>query len=122
MAEDDKMILMSAVNEINSQIDCKSFDNAIQSLKNLQTDKHKPECIFLDLNMPFMHGFEFLQVIKATKELDHIPVIIYSTSSREAGKIKAKELGAADFLSKLTPVTKLKKKLSEVLSPICRHN
>lgn len=122
--EDDKIIFMSAVNEINSQIDCKSFDNAVHSLKNLQTVKHKPYCIFLDFNMPFMHVFEFLQliIIKATKELDHILVIIYSTSSREADKIKAKELGASDFLSKPTYFTELKEKLTDVLTVICRQN
>ena len=117
--EDDQMIFKSAINEISSQIDCKSFDNAINGLQSLQTDKDKPNCIFLDLNMPFMHGFEFLELIKTTKELDNIPVIIYSTSSREADKIKARELGAFNFLSKPTSFDELKDKITNILTTIC---
>ena len=118
--EDDKMIFMSVVNEINSQIACKSFDNAVNGLQSLKTDKNKPDCIFLDLNMPFMHGFEFLKLIKTTKELNNIPVIIYSTSSREADKLKAKELGASNYLCKPTSSTELKDKLTDVLTTVCK--
>ena len=118
--EDDKMIFMSVINEINRQIDCKSFDNPLNGLQSLQTNKNKPDCIFLDLNMPFMHGFEFLKLIKTSKELDNIPVIIYSTSSREADKLKAKELGASNFLCKPTFSTELKDKLTDVLTTACK--
>lgn len=116
--EDDQMIFTSVVNEINTEIDCKCYENAANSLQSLQINNNKPDCIFLDLNLPLMHGFEFLQLIKTSKELNDIPVIIYSTSSRESDKIKAKELGAANFLSKQTSFSDLKEKVSTLLTTV----
>src|SRR3954464_10206706 len=88
--EDDQLIFTSVINEINSSIDCRCVDNAINGLKTLHVNNnYKPDCIFLDLNLPLMHGFEFLKSIKTSSDLNTIPVIIYSTSSREADKIKA---------------------------------
>jgi DNA-binding response OmpR family regulator len=114
--EDDQVIFACAVNEINSQIECNCFDNAERSLQVLQTNHNqKPDYIFLDLNLPIMHGFEFLQLVKTSSELNAIPVIVYSTSSREADKIKARELGAINFLSKPTSFTELKNKISDLL-------
>jgi CheY-like chemotaxis protein len=37
-----------------------------------------PEIIFLDFNMPKVNGIECLKKIRAYKELDKIPVILYS--------------------------------------------
>lgn len=115
--EDDQLIFKTVVNEINTQIDCKCYDNAIHSIKTLQAESNqRPDCIFLDLNLPFMHGFEFLEIIKTSKEFNNIPVIIYSTSSRDSDMVKAKELGAVNFLSKPTSYKELKDKLTNLLT------
>jgi len=121
--EDDQMIFTSAINEINNGIKCSCFSNAVDSWKMLQmNNKPRPDCIFLDLNMPFMHGFEFLQLIKTSKELNSIPVIIYSTSSRESDKIKASELGAFNFLSKPNSFAELKNKIRDLLNSLCNKH
>ncbi len=113
------MIFMSAINEIDSGIECKCFDNAIEGWQGLQkNNRKKPDCIFLDLNMPLMHGFEFLKLIKTSEEFNGIPVIIYSTSSRDADKIKALELGAFNFLSKPTSFSEVKNKISNLLTNV----
>ncbi|MCW3079906.1 MAG: response regulator [Segetibacter sp.] len=121
--EDDRLIFTSVISEIDATIDCICFSTALNSLKTLQTkDTGKPDCIFLDLNLPLMHGFEFLKIIKTSKDLHDIPVIIYSTSSREADKIKAKELGASNFLSKPSSMRDLKEKVTELLTTVCCNN
>jgi CheY-like chemotaxis protein len=118
--KDDHLIFTTVVNDIDSDIEVKCFDDAEQTLETLETSNgDKPDCIFLDLNLPFMHGFEFLQLIKTSNQLNNIPVIIYSTSSREADKIKAKELGAQSFLSKPTSFIELKNKLTGLLIDVC---
>ena len=117
--EDDRMIFANVINEIDANINCRCFENALNSLQTLQTNNDKPDCIFLDLNLPMMHGFEFLEIIKTSKELNDIPVIIYSTSSREADKIKAKELGASNFLSKPSSFIELKNKVTNLLTTVC---
>lgn len=122
--EYDQMIFAHIINEIDTNINCKCFGNALNSLQTLQTNNaDKPACIFLDLNLPLMHGFEFLEIIKTSKELNDIPVIIYSTSSREADKIKAKELGASNFLSKPNSFIELKNSVTHLLTTVgCSDN
>jgi len=117
--EDDQMIFMSAVSDISAHIDCKCFGSAEQGLEALRTnDQQRPHCIFLDLNLPFMNGFEFLKLVKNSPGLDSIPIIIYSTSSRDTDRLKAMELGALNFFSKPTSFSEIKEGISEHLMSI----
>lgn len=65
--------------------------NGFEGMKAITT--HKPELIFLDIQMPKLTGFEMLEL------LDEKPVIIFSTAYDEYA-IKAFELSAADYLLK----------------------
>lgn len=60
----------------------------------------KPDVILLDLIMPNMDGFTFLETIKADEELKGIPVIVASNLGQEEDLKKAKSLGAADYIIK----------------------
>jgi CheY-like chemotaxis protein len=46
-----------------------------------------PVLIILDLNMPRMNGFEFLEVLDAMKELRHLPVLVVTTSPYDRRRI-----------------------------------
>ena len=46
-------------------------------------DAVRPDLILLDLNLPFMHGHDFLSVVKDDPNLRRIPVIILSSSSAD---------------------------------------
>ena len=65
--------------------------------------EHVPDLIFLDYNMPGCDGAECLQIIKADLKLQHIPVVMYSTSSATASLAQCYKLGAARYM--LKPVT-----------------
>lgn len=117
--EDDQLIFKTAIDEIAKDIDCVCMSNAIRCIESLKVNKSaKPDCIFLDLNMPIMDGFDFLQTIKGSEDFNDIPVIIFSTSSRESDKVKAKELGAINFLSKPSSYSELKDNLARLLNTI----
>lgn len=59
-----------------------------------------PQVIFVDINMPVMSGWVFLKTIKENKQLNHIPVIMYSTSNYQRDIDIAIELGALCFCIK----------------------
>ena len=59
-----------------------------------------PEVILLDLNMPRMNGLEFLEVLRTTPTLAHIPVFITTTSSLEADRADAERLGVSGYILK----------------------
>ena len=60
----------------------------------------QPDLILLDLNLPRMHGFDFLARIKAEPELKTIPVCIFTTSETKEDMEKAKMLRADCYLIK----------------------
>jgi len=113
--QEDQEIFVDVINKINESLNCVCVDTAEDALRTLENTPQKPDYIFLDLNLPFMDGFTCLHAIKKIYELQNIPVIIYSTSSRESDKQKAKELGALNYLSKPNTFSELKLMLSNVI-------
>ena len=67
-----------------------------QALEMLGSSDFKPSLIILDLNMPRISGFTFLQRYQPKD----IPVIVFSVSSQEADKQYALELGAREYIEK----------------------
>ncbi len=59
-----------------------------------------PHLVLLDLNLPILPGFDVLRWMKKQPALAHLPVVIFSSSSRDEDKDTARELGAHDYLEK----------------------
>ena len=59
-----------------------------------------PEVILLDLNMPRMNGIEFLEILRATPQLEHLPVFITTTSSMDFDRAEVKRLGVSGYILK----------------------
>jgi len=89
----------------------------INRLKN--GEMADPHIIFLDINMPEIDGWECLKQLKKINKLDVIPVIMYSTSQRDAEK--AVEAGAFCFYQKPASFQLLKEFL-ELISASSRRN
>lgn len=56
------------------------------------------DIVVLDLGLPNMHGFEVIQRLREARS--HIPIIVLSSRADEAGKVKALDLGADDYVTK----------------------
>lgn len=56
--------------------------------------------ILLDIEMPVMNGFQTFEQIGAMEGFGNIPVMFLTSSSDGADIEKAKQMGAADFISK----------------------
>jgi CheY-like chemotaxis protein len=61
-----------------------------------------PEVVLLDLNMPIMNGFEFLQAYNKLdfEEKDHVLIILVTSSNNPSDIEKAKQLGIKYYLTK----------------------
>lgn len=64
----------------------------------LMVRAEKPDLILLDLGLPDMGGHDLLAAWR--REGLHVPVIILSSRTDEAGIVKALELGADDYVTK----------------------
>ena len=60
----------------------------------------KPDLIVLDVVMPRMDGFQACRKIKASPELQHIPVIMLTSKTLKADEFWGKKQGAAAYLTK----------------------
>lgn len=75
-----------------------------------------PDLVILDLKMPDLGGFEFLEVLKSNVEWMDIPVVILSAVSDSDSIKKSLELGAADYLTKPLDPDKVIKLAKTILS------
>ncbi|MBC7381407.1 MAG: response regulator [Bacteroidia bacterium] len=112
--KDDQFFFVRTIEDIQSSIVCELADNGLKGLSALLKNPN-PDIIFLDLNMPQMNGFDFLEIIKKDENFKHIPVIIFTTSSHLQDIEKAKELKAVAFLTKPNNLNNLSQLLTKAL-------
>ncbi|MDX2345286.1 MAG: response regulator, partial [Legionella sp.] len=63
--------------------------------------KHAFACIFLEINLPDMNGFELTKRLCADEKTANVPIILLSEySDDETASVKAYEAGAIDYLLK----------------------
>lgn len=84
-------------NEIVNEIHV--VHNGVEALNFLEK-KHRPDLIFLDLNLPKMTGLEVLKELKEHEKYKRIPVIILTISTNEEDLIKAYDLHANCYVNK----------------------
>jgi len=110
---DDAAIFCEALRLIDRNIVCYCATDGLEALAILQ-EAERPNIIFLDINMPRMNGWEFLQKLKCIDEFKEIPVLVYSTSTRSHDINTALDLGALCFFAKPTKFSDLKNILEVV--------
>jgi len=113
-APDDSAFFCEAIKEAAPSYTCLVADSAASAFEILSDRQNMPDYIFLDMNMPKMNGLECLRLIKNNHALNHIKVIMYSTSTDPVHIKEFKKLGA-DFLPKPDRFETLVKNLSEIL-------
>ncbi len=59
-----------------------------------------PNLVLLDLNLPEVHGFEVLKWIRMQPAHTHLPVVVFSSSELDDDRVRARILGANEFIKK----------------------
>ena len=76
---------------------------------------NSPNLILLDINMPDLNGYQVCQQLKADPLTRNIPVIYLSAQNDLENKVKAFDIGGADFIGKPFQV-------EEILARVkCQH-
>lgn len=88
---------------------CGEYADGFSGLKGIQ--EHKPDLVFLDIQMPKLNGFEMLEL------LDDTPEIIFTTAYDQYA-IRAFELNAVDYLLKPFPEDRFREAVSKALERI----
>lgn len=99
IVEDDDFLRSLAVSKVtNEGHDVSVAANGEEALTILQTEV--PELVLLDLMLPGVSGFEVLSSIKSNQALTDTKVIVFSNLGADEDIIKAKELGAEEYMVK----------------------
>jgi CheY-like chemotaxis protein len=59
-----------------------------------------PSVVLLDLNLPLISGFEVLRWLRDQPQFGDVSVVVFSSSVRDEDKVKARELGAHEYVEK----------------------
>lgn len=96
LVEDNKIVSKTVESKLISngfKVDC--VFNAEDALHKI--NKQKYSAIVLDLNLPKMNGYAFLQIVRKKSD---IPVIINTAFATVRSRIKLINVGASDFIEK----------------------
>ena len=119
--DEDTVFLMDVLFSKSDAVDKYSIEtNALDALKKLLKKEQFPDCILVDIKMPEINGFEFVEKYeqKLGKSHPYTQVYILSSSARQSDKRKAmKYKSVKEFI--LKPLTK--RKLAEINECVLRH-
>lgn len=74
--------------------------NGAEAVHFLNTCASKPDLILLDIVMPEMDGFAFLDQMNKKQWIQDIPVIMISADNLSASVVRAYDLGVSDFIGR----------------------
>ena len=77
--------------------------------------RDRPHLILLDLLMPEVSGFDFLEHIKSNEKLNSIPIIVISALTDDLNIEKTRKMGAVEFIRKPVNIQTLVKTVELVL-------
>ena len=80
-----------------------------------QVDRHAPDIVVLDLNLPGLDGYGVLNHLRSRQATADIPVVVLTAHGDEESEVRVFEMGADDFLSKPFRARALSARLQAVL-------
>ncbi len=95
---DDQNIFQIALQEVDPLIRLEFASNGNQLIDLLKS--FRPDLLFLDLDMPYKNGLECLLDIRSNPVIENLPVIVFSSTTKQSNIQTAYEMGAHLFFIK----------------------
>ncbi len=97
----DALTVKRAFKELGVNNELLHRQNGEEALALVAEQPHlSPALILLDLNMPKMGGFEFLENIKKNNLLPEAPVVVLTTSTETQDRMQSQDYQIAGYLVK----------------------
>lgn len=98
IVDDDRLTLSTAQNLLGDKYKVVAVNSAKQAYKYL--DRHVPNLILLDINMPEISGFDFMKTLQANAHWSKIPVIFLTADRSSETEVECFRMRACDFITK----------------------
>ena len=82
-------------------------------------EKQMPDLLILDLKMPKLNGYEVITRLKASKDYDHIPIMVLTSLTQGSNKSDVewkRSLGVEDFITKPFEPLDILKRVQQIIS------
>lgn len=101
LIEDDVYMAQLYINVLKlEKLEVEQALDGVQGLAKLRSESSPPDLILLDIMMPNMDGFRFMEEFKKEESFNKIPVVVLTNLYDPAAREKMKALGATDFFIK----------------------
>lgn len=90
-----------------------AFNNASSAYEYLQG--HTPDLVLTDWISSALNGLELCKIMKRSKKMAHIPVVIMADRDSEIDAVTALEVGAEDYIRKPILVRELLTRLKKII-------
>ena len=108
VVDDDDVALEGVLRSFRKhEVPCRALTasdgkEALEILRGTHTTKtlETPVIVLLDLNMPGMDGFQFLEAVRADVDLRRTVVFVLTTSSRDQDRYRAYDEQVAGYMVK----------------------
>lgn len=114
IVDDEPDILqLAAMNLQKAGYDCVTFEDGRSLLNYLKSDR--PSLIVLDLMLPDFDGFDICKMIRSQDITKDIPIIMFTAKGESTDRIIGLEIGADDYLDKMSSPRELVARVKAVL-------
>ncbi|MDP1677592.1 MAG: response regulator [Bacteroidota bacterium] len=96
--EDNRDLIVFMVKRSGLDIELLQAENGQEAVE--LAERHVPELILMDMQMPVMDGFTAVKIIKATPAIQHIPIIAFTAQTRSEDKEMTKSIGCVEHYTK----------------------
>ncbi|HEV2706178.1 MAG TPA: response regulator [Pyrinomonadaceae bacterium] len=108
-----RSLVASALSDV-AGVEVARVSSGVEAIKLVATDSF--DLVLTDVNMPDINGLELLRFIKTNERLSALPVLVISTDTAEAERLRALSLGADGYLAKPFTPDQLRAAIEQVFS------
>ena len=114
---DDSPLMIKVLTDLltSNGYDVIPIEDPLHGIAKLLAEK--PDLILLDLMMPNTNGYELCNFLRKTTLFSRIPIIILSSRDKMVDRMRAKQVGASDFLTKPPDPDKVLATIERLLTP-----
>jgi two-component system cell cycle response regulator DivK len=108
---DNRVLIMDVLDSMNYEVIIAT--DGEEGVKKANAER--PDLILMDISLPQMDGLTATRRIKATPELQHIPIIALTAHAMVGDRERALDAGCDDYVSKPIDLRELANKLTRYL-------
>ncbi|MEL7222969.1 MAG: response regulator [Bacteroidota bacterium] len=104
----DLQLFKYALSQIEKPIQLIHYENGQECLAAIATI-YPPSiaCFLIDLNMPYVNGFELIEALRKNSDFEHTPIVVFTSTNSNEERLKSFQVGANAYVAKPTELEEL---------------